>query len=283
MPPHPATPLSLPRSCTPSLRTYPRSMNSPTFRSLALGVFLLTAHTGSGSLAAATPPLKVTADLAGDGTPVTCILEIDQPNEDEPFTGAVLKVGSITKKLGEEFFGFTRELQAFKISGDTRKKVLVASAFAEGDFVLRILFTLEDGKLTELGRVEGQGDIAIPGNGTLSATSWMGFWSKTEKHVFGPDLKLSLLPQEFYSVNVEGTVTKSFPVYQTRQGKTVLANTRQGSKFQVLLWDPASRKIVDEAENLDEQWYLIRTESGFTGWVKGVHLQGDFAELPWAG
>ena len=63
----------------------------------------------------------------------------------------------------------------------------------------------------------------------------------------------------------------------------MLATTREGSKFKVLLWDPASRKMVGEEENLDEQWYLIRTESGFTGWVRGKNLQGDFAELPWAG
>lgn len=254
-------------------------MNFLPLRLLALVISLLAFTTTW----AATPPLKVTADLEGDGTPVACSLEIKQANEDEAFAGAVLKVGNETKVLGEEFFGFSRELAAFKVSGDTRKKVLVASAFAEGDFVLRLFCTLEDGKLKELGRVEGQGDITIPGNGTLSATSWMGFWSKTEKHVFGSDLKLSLLPQEFYSVNVEGTVTKSFPVYQTRQGKTILANTRQGSKFNVLIWDPASRKVVNDNENMDDQWYLIRTESGFTGWVRGKHLQGDFAELPWAG
>ena len=31
----------------------------------------------------------------------------------------------------------------------------------------------------------------VPGNGTLVAKSWMGFWTKTDKHVFGKDLTLA--------------------------------------------------------------------------------------------
>ncbi len=232
---------------------------------------------------AASPSLTANADFAGDGTKVNCTLTVKQPDKDEPFSEAVLKVGSETKALGEDFYGFSCELRAFTVSGDSKRQVLVASAFAESDFVVRLFFTVDGGKLKQVGRIEGQGDITIPGNGSVIATSWTGFWTKTEKHVFANDLTLSLLPQEFYSVNVEGTVLQSFPVYQTRDGKTMLANTRKGSKFNVLLWDPASRKVENENENIDDQWYLIRTESGFTGWVQGKHLQGEFAELPWAG
>lgn len=237
------------------------------------------------SIAAAAdkPKLSVKADLAGDGQPVACKLEIKTEPGDEHFGGAVLKVGDESKVLGEEFSGYSAGIAAFAVSSDSKQKVLVATALGESDYNVRYVFALADGKLKQVGHVEGQGEIVIPGNGTLVAKSWMGFWTKTDKHAFGKDLTLALVPQEFYSVDVGGTVVKTFPVYQKRDGKTVLATTREGSKFKVLLWDPASRKMVGEEENLDEQWYLIRTESGFTGWVKGKNLQGDFAELPWAG
>ena len=226
----------------------------------------------------------VSADLAGDGAKVLCKLEIKkEAGDDDHFIEATLKVGSESHPMGEEFMGYECELKAYSISGDTKQKVLVASAFSESDYVRRHFFTLVNGKLKELGFLEGQGDITVPGNGTVISTSWMGFWSRTEKHVFGPDLTLAPLAQEFYSVNVEGTVTKSFPVYQTRSTKVLLANTRKGSKFQVILWDPASRKVVNDEENLNDQWYLIRTESGFVGWVRGESLQYENSELPWAG
>jgi hypothetical protein len=231
----------------------------------------------------ATPPLSVTADFAGDGKKQTCTLEVEQISDDLLFHNPMLKVGKETLPLGEDFYGFSRELRAYTVSGDSKKQVLVASAIGESDFIVRFIFTMAGGKLKQVGRIEGQGDIKIPGNGSIVSTSWMGFWSKTEKHVFGPDLMLARVPQEFYSVDVEGTVLKGFPVYQTRSGKALLANTREGSKFKVLLWDPASLKKEGDQENTEDQWYLIRTESGFTGWVQTRQLMGDSTQLPWAG
>ena len=246
---------------------------------LLLSLFLV----GSIAAGADAPKLSVKADLAGDGQPVACKLEIKTTPGDDHFGGAVLKVGQESKTLGEEFSGYSAEIAAFAVSSDSKKKVLMATALGESDYNVRYLFAMVDGKLKQVGHVEGQGEVVIPGNGTLVAKSWMGFWTKTDKHVFGKDLTLAQVSQEFYSVDVGGTVVKTFPVYQKRDGKMVLATTREGSKFKVLLWDPASRKMVGEEENFDEQWYLIRTESGFTGWVRGKYLQGDFAELPWAG
>jgi hypothetical protein len=232
---------------------------------------------------AATPPLSVSVDFAGDGKKQTCTLEVKQISDDLLFSDPVLKVGKEVLPLGEDFYGFSRELKAHTVSGDSKKQVLIASATGESDFVVRFIFTMAGGKLKQVGRIEGQGDIKVPGNGSIVSTSWMGFWSKTEKHVFAPDLTLTPVPQEFYSVDVEGTVLKTFPVYQTRTGKALLANSREGSTFKVLLWDPASLKLEGGQENTEDQWYLIRTESGFTGWARTKHLMGDFARLPWAG
>lgn len=149
--------------------------------------------------------------------------------------------------VGQGFYRLYRRLEAHRVSGDQPAKVLEVTAEGDSDYLVRYFFAMVNGQLKQVGKVKGQGDLKVPGNGTLIATDWMGFWMKTEKYVFGKDLTLTQIPQEFYSLaieetsGIEGTVVTSFPVYQTRDGKTVLANTRKGSKFRVLLWDPHQR------------------------------------------
>lgn len=224
---------------------------------------------------------SVTVNLTGKGEPVAYSLEVKQPDKNDPFEGAILKAGSKSIPLGTEFSGFFSELKAYSISGDSPVKILVASAMAESDYMTWFLFGIVDGELKKIGSFDGQGSIKMPGNGTMIITRWMGFWAKTEKFVFGKNLELTVLPQEFYGVDVEGTVTATFPVYQKRDGKTVLANTLKGSKFKVLLWDPASCKA--DSEGSQDQWYLIQTASGFVGWVQEKQLGAENVELPWAG
>lgn len=226
---------------------------------------------------------RITADLSGKGESVEYSLEVKQANKEEPFEGATLKAGSKSIPLGTEFHGFSSELKVYRISEDSPVKILVANAMSESDFQTFFFFAIVDGELKQIGTVEGQGGITMPGNGTMIASTWMGFWSKKEKYVFGKNLSLTVVPQEYYGVDVEGTVTTTFPVYQKREGKSVLANTRKGSKFKVLLWDPASRKADSKDGDLQREWYLIQTESGFVGWVQENQLGAENAELPWAG
>ena len=241
------------------------------------------------TLFAVDPPPKLSVDLAGNGMSQTYTVELSRSNPDSDFESAVLKAGKESIPLGKDFTGFTVALEAHRVSGDQPAKVLEVTAEGDSDYLVRYFFAMVNGQLKQVGKVKGQGDLKVPGNGTLIATAWMGFWMKTEKYVFGKDLTLTQIPQEFYSLaleetsGIEGTVVTSFPVYQKRDGKTVLANTRKGSKFRVLLWDPSSAKPGDDIEAMGNQWYLIRTESGFTGWVRAKHLEIEFAELPWAG
>ncbi|WP_009958224.1 SH3 domain-containing protein [Verrucomicrobium spinosum] len=241
------------------------------------------------TLFAVDPPPKLSVDLTGNGMSQTYTVELSRSNPDSDFESAVLKAGKESIPLGKDFTGFTVALEAHRVSGDQPAKVLEVTAEGDSDYLVRYFFAMVNGQLKQVGKVKGQGDLKVPGNGTLIATDWMGFWMKTEKYVFGKDLTLTQIPQEFYSLaieetsGIEGTVVTSFPVYQTRDGKTVLANTRKGSKFRVLLWDPSSAKPGDDIELMGNQWYLIRTESGFTGWVRAKYLEMEFAELPWAG
>ncbi|PTY06077.1 hypothetical protein DB346_01540 [Verrucomicrobia bacterium LW23] len=243
---------------------------------LALSLSLLLAGGGTSTWAA---PITVKADLSGNGEAVTCVLEPAPAKQDEPFSGGTLRVGKQSIPLGNEFEGYTATLETYKV-GD-QGAILVAGVTAESDFTTRLIYAMVDGKLKRVAKLQGQGEIVVPGNGTLIEKGWMGFWTKTEKYVFGKDFALTLIPQDFYSVDVEGTVSATFPVYQKRDGKKTIGNTRPKSKFRVLLWDPAS-KTADE-DSLSKEWFYIRTETGFCGWVQGKQLMGEFVELPWAG
>lgn len=233
-----------------------------------------------GALAQVAQP-SLTADLSGQGKPVKYSLVFKMA--DDHFEGATLKAGDKSIPLGPDFSGFSAELKAHKVMGDKPTQVLVATAEAESDFRTYFIFGLVDGELKQVGRIDAQGGISIPGNGTLVSSSWEGFWEKKERYVFGKNLELTMVPQEFYGVNVEGTVKKSFPIYQKRDGKTVIANTRMGSKFKVLLWDPSSRKANDDGDGFSEEWFLIQTETGFVGWMQAKQMMDDNVELPWAG
>lgn len=250
---------------------------------LSLVVFLVFAGFSLPAIAGQEAKSSVTVNLAGKGEPVVYSLEVKQTENDDPFEGGTLKAGSQSISLGNEFSGYSSELKAFSITNDSPVKILVASAMGDSDYMKWLLFGIVGGELKKIGSFDGQGSITMPGNGTMILATWMGFWAKKEKYVFGKNLEITVLPQEYYGVDVEGTVTATFPVYQKRDGKTVLANTRQGSKFKVLLWDSSSCKADIASEGSQDQWYLIQTESGFVGWVQEKQLGAEFVELPWAG
>ncbi|HSI83110.1 MAG: hypothetical protein ACAI35_09860 [Candidatus Methylacidiphilales bacterium] len=245
---------------------------------LTLWIFLAC---GAVLTASAAGPAPVTADLAGTGDKQTYSLEVKPAGKDEPFTGGTLRAGSQTITLGEDFNGFSAKLEAYRVADD-KGRVLVASARGESDYEIWFIFAIVNGKLTRMATLQGQGEISIPGNGTLILKTWMGFWNKTEKYVFGKDLTPALWPQEFYAVDAGGTVEKTFPVYQKRDGAKVIGNTKVGSKIKVLLWDPASQKPGDDS-SMQNEWFLIVTETGFTGWARGKDLNGENVSLPWAG
>ncbi len=107
------------------------------------------------------------------------------------------------------------------------------------------------------------------GNGIVLADDWMGFWTITRKYVLTKDRKLVEVPQEFYFVGVTGKVSKPLILYQTRQGKQVLANLRAGSKAEIILSDAKG-------------WYLVKSEKGLLGWAKEESILQSISDLPLA-
>lgn len=116
----------------------------------------------------------------------------------------------------------------------------------------------------------------FPGNGIVYVDDWMGFWKKKDKYVLDRENRtLKLIPQELYNVDVEGSVLTSFPICQNRAGSKILADLAAGSKITILACDPSN-------PDYDEQWYLIKTETGLLGWAKLKTFRENVEGLFWA-
>ena len=107
--------------------------------------------------------------------------------------------------------------------------------------------------------------VTFSGHGFLYAEDWMGFWRQKDKYLLNETtMKLSQVEQPYYYVGVEAPVEASIPLYAMKGGTTIVANLKPKSKVIVLLYDPAP----DDRKQKDNDWYLIKTESGLVGWAR---------------
>lgn len=154
---------------------------------------------------------------------------------------------------------------------------------------------LREGRLDQLAAFKGAGELRIPGNATILTNAWVGFWSRVVKWSINADGSLKLVPQEFNGVGTRDVeVVRTFPLLETRNSEAVVARTNEGSKVDILLWQgelPLTESKQFSSDMLEKSyrepvwltgWYLIRTESGLIGWVKGDGLDKHLA-LPVAG
>jgi hypothetical protein len=122
---------------------------------------------------------------------------------------------------------------------------------------------------------------SFSGNGIVLVDEWMGFWALKEKYVLDNSSgKLRQVPQELYFVDVNATVRESFPVYKTRDGRSVVANTLPNSRILIIACDPSPR--CPESGDYFCDWYLIKTVTGLVGWVRLESLSERVVSLPWA-
>lgn len=141
-------------------------------------------------------------------------------------------------------------------------------------------------------------EVTVPGNATVLTRTHLGFWSRTVKWSISDEGAVQMVPQEFHFVNhgeagepAPCGVIRSFELLERREGKEVIARTRENSMVQIVLWQgslpPAESRQLPPAElekifgepSWLEGWYLIRSESGLLGWVKGAGLN-KLLELP---
>jgi len=159
------------------------------------------------------------------------------------------------------------------IDKNDQYKEIVVVCPAASDAHVHYIFAYDGRSLKKIGRFTRF--VEFPGNGIVRVQEWAGFWVVHDKYVLdGPKHTLKKVPQEFYYVGVPATVKKTFPVYATRNDKTVVAYVRPKSSVIILLCAPFRER---------PEWYILKTETGLIGWVKEEIFQEHLDGIPWAG
>ena len=121
------------------------------------------------------------------------------------------------------------------------------------------------------------------GNGIVLVDSGIDFWSKRDKYVLQKSTHtLKWIPQKFYYVGIKGKVSKSFPIYRTKERKYIVANLKPKSEILILACDPSAKNESHIYEEVEDYAYLIKSSTGLTGWIKHKDLWDNGVEgLPY--
>ncbi len=210
--------------------------------------------------------MSARVDIDGDGSPES--ITVTKGGGPGEFTLSIDGVTIVdTLKMGD-----TDGFVVVDIDTSDPYKEIAVHTPAENDDINDdeyIIYFFDGISIKEVGRVFWWPEIF--GNGIVLVDGWMGFWQIRDKYVLDKATRtLKLVPQELYYVGIEAHVKKSFPVYRSRTGNEVIANTMPGSNFLILACDP-SPKCLNAYSELDDyfcDWYLIKTVTGLVGWVR---------------
>lgn len=222
--------------------------------------------------------LEIRADLEGNGKVRTVSVRHEPPENGKGNLVTVRMEGQEISLERDDFFDQDVKAKAVKTAEKSPRLVLVRLE-GPNDFAENLLFALRGGRLIHAGTLSGE--TAFPGNGSITETSWMGFWNRKRKFVVDPATGLlKEVAQEFYGVNVAARVKESFSVWRTRKLDEEVAKTRADSTIVILAAEPFPDDLNDERRGKIR--FLIQTETGWLGWVTQKTLE-EKAELPWAG
>ena len=148
-----------------------------------------------------------------------------------------------------------------------------------------LIYSFNGSSLKEMGKLTRWPTFS--GNGIVLVDDWMGFWLIRDKYVLDTSTRtLRHIPQDLYYVGVDGHAIKSFPVYRSRSGNEVVANTLPNSDFHILACDtsPKCLNAYGDADDYSCDWYLIKTVTGLVGWVRCETLMDyeTVSGLTWA-
>jgi len=233
-----------------------------------LVLFLLTAvYAYPAGLTPQTNPtsfvMSGNADLDGDGKPESITL-----SPGATFGEFVLSVDGVT--IGGMFdFDAADGFAVVDISTADAYREIAVHAPGPSDDDEYVVYSFDGASLKEMGRLMRWPTFS--GNGIVLVDNWMGFWLIKDKYVLDTSTRtLRHVPQDLYYVGVEGHAIKSFPVYRSRSGSEVIANTLPDSTFLVLACDtsPTCLNAYGDADDYSCDWYLIKTVTGLVGWIR---------------
>ncbi|MBI5402447.1 MAG: hypothetical protein HY959_03530 [Ignavibacteriae bacterium] len=152
------------------------------------------------------------------------------------------------------------------------------------------IYRFDGKKIISLGVVYSNEQPVLPGDGTVKATGWMGFWSydfefvlNKNKMKFEPVYK-DEYPVKFYEgFDGEIIVKESFSTFKERdKNSAVVTKFKKGDKIQFI---KAYVKVkCDDVDYNDPCfWYLIKDKDGKKGWLQLRDFQEKVDGIPWAG
>jgi len=220
---------------------------------------------------------QITADLDGDGTEETITLEY-KPD----FGDYILTIDIANAEGWLEPYLLGMELIDIDTSDD-RMEIAVETAGPSDDYET-IYYTLVNNRVEEIGHVYGY--ATEEGNGDVHSDVWMGFWARTDVHRLDPSTGLlEHINQEIVAVmgwydgvesGIECTVLEPFPIYVYPDGEDVIADLEEDNRFSILACYFTDPVFPPEGtwRDIYADWYMLRTESGITGWAQ----LGDFRD-----
>jgi hypothetical protein len=210
----------------------------------------------------AAPISTVTADFDGDGRQETITLEVTA----KCYT---LTAGARTLTIQHDAEESPVDrLQVVDIDPQDGTRQLAVYA-RDVSHPITALYRLDARAIHRIG--EYQGEVEIPGNGSIREQRWQGFWMLTEKYLWKPKTgTLVKVAQPFYYVGVEGAPRTNLPIYAAPAKKEIVARLTPQQPILILL-------------NKGD-WYLVKSHAGLTGWLPADTITfEEFADLPWGG
>ena len=115
----------------------------------------------------------------------------------------------------------------------------------------------------------------FPGNGIVYIDHYTGFWTQRDKYEIDPSTgKLIHVPQYGYFVGVRATVKKPFVIYREQELQHKVALLARDSEIELILYAPGNNELV-------AHFYLVKSQTGLTGWVKEFDVFDYLEGIPY--
>lgn len=216
-----------------------------------------------GACAAAKPVTSTVADLDGNGRKekVWITTVKDAKNRPDYF---ILHVGKAEARIDDEQLD---GLVIIDIDRSDKCQEIDVQTYGGSDATHHSIYWFDGKSIRQMANLYWKADYK--GNGIVLNSGWTGFVEIINKYVLDKkSRKLVLVPQEMYYVGTKHKVTQSFPVYYSRQSKSVVANVEKNSVITALVYVPDSASSNPQKHDVMQEWFLVKTQSGLLGWAR---------------
>lgn len=235
----------------------------------------------SVNIFSSTSDTTLKADLNFDGKPET--IKLQHKDDDQSFVFSI----NDAKINGKFDYAYGSDIELIDMDEHDGLMEVIVKGYGNSDQSDMFFYQFVDGKITEVAHLPSNFGVTTDNHGTLIEDSWMGFWSLKLKYKFDSKAKtLTKVNEEFYAVNQECTVTKSFKLLTRREDDAPVAvELKPKTKLTLIKADitPVCKNENGDDDDFFCDWYYIRTSDGKEGWVRLRMFYENVEGLVWAG